>query len=162
MTIFFGVKFKMQNEWEILKSRYASNMRYLNRKVLKSASDFEDFTNFIVDLGAEILTGLKQDECLRFKYNGHLGIMWGKGSGNLLAHNLGVRYYRENGEGHFPEDFSLNANFRLPIKFSSRPLNQTKGMQPATPYQWCAGCKEVEPHNLDGSCTVCGFYSNHF
>ena len=160
MTIFFGVKFKMQNEWKVLKSRYATNTRYLNRKVLKTASDFEDFTNFIVDLGADILTNLKQDECLRFKYNGCLGIMWGKGSGNLLAHNLGARYYRSNGEHHFPENFSLDANFQLPVAFTSR--SKKVAIQPIPAYEWCAGCKEVEPHNFDGSCTVCGFYSNPF
>lgn len=150
----------MQNEWKALKSRYATNTRYLNRKVLKTASDFEDFTNFIVDLGADILTDLKQDECLRFKYNGHLGIVWGKGSGNLLAHNLGVRYYRNNGEHHFPENFSLDANFQLPVAFTSR--SKKVKSQPTPTYEWCAGCKEVEPHNFDGSCTVCGFYSNPY
>lgn len=154
----------MQNEWKRLKSRYETTSGYENRKVLKSKEDFEDFTNWLVDMGAEILTGLKQDECLRFRMKWVLGIMWGKGSGNLISHDLGAEYYRSQGDTNFQNNFSIKVNYGLPIKFTSRDNGVSKPKarykpQPV-PYEYCAGCKEVEPHNHDGSCTVCGFYTN--
>lgn len=159
----------MQNEWKRLKARYETTSGYENRKVLKSKEDFEDFTNWLVDMGAEILTGLKQDECLRFRMNGVLGIMWGKGSGNLLAHDMGITYYCANDNTDLPRDNSNFGSFDLPIQFTSRgqiskPIRaqQRERHTHAVPYEYCASCKEVEPHNFNGSCSVCSFYSNPY
>lgn len=70
------------NDWDELQARYSSKGQYKNRKVIFRMNDFEDFSNWLVDQGAEVLTDLKQDEALRFKLNGELGIVYGKGSGN--------------------------------------------------------------------------------
>ncbi|ENZ1199449.1 hypothetical protein ABFK62_15440 [Acinetobacter baumannii] len=80
------------NEWETLRSRYGSNKQYAKRQVLTRRNDLEDFANWLVDQGAEILLNPCQYESLRFYLNGELGIVWDKGSGNLLAHDMGKAY----------------------------------------------------------------------
>ncbi|WP_151767915.1 hypothetical protein [Acinetobacter oleivorans] len=80
------------NEWETLRSRYGSNKQYAKRQVLTRRNDLEDFANWLVDQGAEILLNPCQYESLRFYLNNELGIVWDKGSGNLLAHDMGIAY----------------------------------------------------------------------
>lgn len=38
------------------------------------------------------MTALAQDEILRFRLNGELGIVWCSGSGNLLAHDCALKW----------------------------------------------------------------------
>lgn len=66
------------NEWDRLRARYSSKGQYLNRKVLFKRGDFEDFSNWLVDQGAEVLSEPKQDEALRFRLNGELGLFTAK------------------------------------------------------------------------------------
>ena len=80
------------DDWQILRSRYGSNKQYKNRSIGVSNSNWEDFLNFLVDTGADILTDLAQDEKLRFRLNGELGIVYEKGSGNLLAHDMADKF----------------------------------------------------------------------
>ena len=75
-----------------LRARYSSINQYSKRQVLKSKKDLEDFANWLVDQGAEILLNPCQHESLRFYLNNELGIVWEKGSGNLLAHDMGIAY----------------------------------------------------------------------
>ena len=75
-----------------LRARYSSINQYSKRQVLKSKKDLEDFANWLVDQGAEILLNPCQHESLRFYLNNELGIVWSKGSGNLLAHEMGNVY----------------------------------------------------------------------
>lgn len=79
-------------EWRKLRARYSSINQYSKRQVLKSKKDIEDFANWLVDQGAEILLNPCQHESLRFYLNNQLGIVWDKGSGNLLAHDMGKVY----------------------------------------------------------------------
>lgn len=83
------------NEWQILRSRYSSKRAYQRRRVLKSQNDLQDFENFVIDQGADVVAKPSQDEVLRFKFNGVFGIVWTTGTGNLLAHNFGEKYYKE-------------------------------------------------------------------
>ena len=80
------------NEWKRLRARYESINKYSKRQVLRNKKDLEDFTNWLVDQGAEILLNPCQHESLRFYLNNQLGIVWDKGSGNLLAHDMGNVY----------------------------------------------------------------------
>ena len=83
----------MASEWERLKARYWSKGAYVKRQVIEGFySNKEDFVNFLVDEGAEILLEPKQSEEFRFRLNGELGIVYTKGSGNLLAHDMGRKY----------------------------------------------------------------------
>ena len=83
---------KPLNEWDVLKKRYGSNRQYAQRKVLSSKSHFHDFVEFLIHKGADISSKPAQDEALRFHLNGEIGIVYTKGSGNLLAHDLGIQY----------------------------------------------------------------------
>ena len=80
------------NEWKRLRARYESINKYSKRQVLRNKKDLEDFTNWLVDQGAEILLNPCQHESLRFYLKNELGIVWDKGSGNLLAHEMGNVY----------------------------------------------------------------------
>ena len=80
------------NEWKRLRARYESINKYSKRQVLRNKKDLEDFTNWLVDQGAEILINPCQHESLRFYLKNELGIVWDKGSGNLLAHEMGNVY----------------------------------------------------------------------
>lgn len=82
----------MTNEWQKLRARYGSITQYQKRQVLTRKKDLEDFANWLVDQGAEILLNPCQHESLRFYLNNELGIVWNKGSGNLLAHDMGKAY----------------------------------------------------------------------
>ena len=81
-----------KNEWKRLRARYTSISKYSKRQVLNNKKDLEDFANWLVDQGAEILLNPCQHESLRFYLKNELGIVWGKGSGNLLAHDMGKTY----------------------------------------------------------------------
>lgn len=80
------------NEWQKLEARYASKKLYAKRKVLFNKQDKDDFVNYLIDSGAEIILEPKQSEAFRFRLNGELGIVYTKGSGNLLAHDIGYKY----------------------------------------------------------------------
>lgn len=80
------------NEWQRLRARYSSISNYSKRQVLNNKKDLEDFANWLVDQGAEILLNPCQYESLRFYLNNELGIVWTKGTGNLLAHDMGKVY----------------------------------------------------------------------
>lgn len=84
------------NEWKKLRARYNSLTQYSKRQVLSNRTDLEDFANWLVDQGAEILLNPCQHESLRFYLKDELGIVWSKGSGNLLAHDMGIAYQGEN------------------------------------------------------------------
>lgn len=79
------------NDWQILRSRYSSNRSYKNRLALLP-SKFEDFSNWLVDQGADVYTKTEQNELLRFRHKGQLGIWYESGSGNLLMHDLADKY----------------------------------------------------------------------
>ncbi len=81
-----------KNEWQKLRARYSSIAKYSKRRVLSNKKDLEDFSNWLVDQGAEILLNPCQYESLRFYLNKELGIVWDKGTGNLLAHDMGIAY----------------------------------------------------------------------
>lgn len=91
------------NEWEKLKSRYSSNKQYAKRKVLFNNQDKEDFVNYLINMGAEIILEPKQSESFRFRLNGDLGIVYTKGSGNLLAHDMGYKYDCSNNKEQVQE-----------------------------------------------------------
>lgn len=82
------------NDWQILRMRYGSNRSYKNRIALLP-SHFEHFSNWLVDQGADVFSRTEQNELLRFKLNGQLGIWYESGSGNLLMHDLADKYMRE-------------------------------------------------------------------
>lgn len=82
------------DDWKKLRARYSSNNTYARRKVIGSSSNFEDFKNYIIDQGAEILMNPCQSEALRFYINGQIGIVYEKGSGNLVAYDLGIKYQK--------------------------------------------------------------------
>lgn len=79
------------NDWQILRSRYGSNRSYKNRKALP-VSMLEDFKNWLVDIGADVYSETEQNELLRFRHNGILGIWYESGSGNLLMHDLAEEF----------------------------------------------------------------------
>ena len=82
------------DDWKKLRARYSSNNTYARRKVIGSSSNFDDFKNYIIDQGAEILMSPCQSEALRFYINGQIGVVYEKGSGNLVAHDLGIKYQK--------------------------------------------------------------------
>lgn len=79
------------SDWQILRSRYGSNRSYKNR-VAVPPFYFEDFSNWLVDQGADVYSKTEQNELLRFRLNGQLGIWYESGSGNLLMHDLADKY----------------------------------------------------------------------
>ncbi|WP_296283613.1 hypothetical protein [uncultured Acinetobacter sp.] len=83
------------NEWQTLRSRYKSQRAYQRRRVIKSQTDLQDFSDFVVDQGADISAQPFENETLRFKFNGVFGIVWTSGTGNLLAHDFGNKFYKE-------------------------------------------------------------------
>ncbi len=119
------------SEWRKLQARYKSVSQYSKRKVLSSKKDLEDFTNWLIDQGAEVLLNPCQHEALRFHLNNELGIVWTKGSGNLLAHDLGIQY--------------------------SSKQEHTKPKNDAVEFQYCFSCKEVQELSGD-QCSVCHSY----
>lgn len=86
------------NDWEILKARYGSNRQYQNRSLSLCGSQWDDFKNYLVDLGADVFDSKIQNEMFRFRLNGELGIVYEKGSGNLLAHNMAAEFHRLIGQ----------------------------------------------------------------
>ena len=146
----------MSDGWILLKNRYSSNSSYNHRKVIENKEDFEDFQDYLISTcNAEILAQPKQDEALRFKMpDGNLGIVYGRGSGNLTAHNLGLRYSRDNGID-LPADYHNATNYRwhVPVK-NSQQCSSTKD---AIAYEYCYGCKEVQPL-IGDQCAVCYCY----
>lgn len=86
------------NDWEILKARYGSNRQYLNRDLSLCGYQWDEFKNYLVDSGADVLDMKIQHEKFRFKLNGGLGIVYEKGSGNLLAHNMAAEFHRLIGQ----------------------------------------------------------------
>lgn len=148
-------------DWKILKDRYPNNTRYKLRKVLVNSNDFEDFKDYLVNVcNAEVLAKPPQDEAMRFTMpDGQVGIVYGKGAGNLCAHNLGMRYCRDNGISMPPDYFAvIDYKWDVPVK---NPLHGIKGFsQPskkAAPYEYCFACKEVQPLSGD-QCSVCFCY----
>ncbi|AFU62261.1 hypothetical protein AVV48_gp12 [Acinetobacter phage phiAC-1] len=79
------------NDWKILRSRYRSTRSYKNRKALPIYM-LEDFKNWLVDIGADVYSETEQNELLRFRKNGVLGIWYESGSGNLLMHDLAKQF----------------------------------------------------------------------
>lgn len=79
------------NEWQVLRNRYSSNRSYKNRVAL-SLSRYEEFENYLVDMGAEVYSQPEQNEVLRFRLNNVLGIWYTSGSGNLLMHDLADKF----------------------------------------------------------------------
>ena len=140
------------SEWDRLRARYSSKGQYLNRKVLFKRGDFEDFSNWLVDQGAEVLSEPKQDEALRFRLNGELGIVYGKGSGNLLAHDLGYKYDQYRGHD-VTQHNAINMNWNLPAK------KQIPGapMSGAVAFEYCYSCKDIQELCGD-QCSVCYSY----
>ena len=84
-------------EWGKLRARYGSNNQYARRQVLKSIGHIEEFKEWISSIGGEVLSDRMQYESFRFYIDGNLGIMYEKGSGNLLAHDLGIKFYKQQG-----------------------------------------------------------------
>ena len=79
------------NEWQILRRRYGSTRSYKNRIALQT-SKLEEFSNWLVDMGADVYSKTEQNEILRFRHNGVLGIWYVSGSGNLLMHDLAAEF----------------------------------------------------------------------
>lgn len=120
-----------ENEWKELRSRYSSAGQYSKRQVLTRRNDLEDFSNWLIDRGAEVLLNPCQHEVLRFYLKGELGIVWLKGSGNLLAHDMGIIYDMEqNGKA---------------------PANQ------AVVFEYCYSCKDIQELSGD-QCSLCHSY----
>ena len=78
------------NDWQKLRARYGSTNQY-KKRVAALPSQIEEFSNWLIDKGADVMTALAQDEILRFRLNGELGIVWCSGSGNLLAHDCALK-----------------------------------------------------------------------
>lgn len=146
------------NDWEKLKARYNSKAAYTNRKVIDSRHDYEDFQDYLINTcGAEIQATPKQDEAMRFKMpDGELGIIYGKGSGNLTAHNVGMRYCRDNGVA-LPPDFNINVNYAWSVPVKNPNHGMPGNSEPGLAYEYCYGCKEVQPLSGD-QCAVCHCY----
>lgn len=146
------------NDWEILKARYSSKSAYAKRKVINSADDFEDFQDYLVNVAcAEVAGKPKQDEALRFKLpDGSLGIIYGKGSGNLQAHNLGMRYCRDN-DIQLPPDFSQAHDYKWNVPVKNPDHGKPNNGQSPINYQYCYSCKEVQELSGD-QCAVCHCY----
>lgn len=89
-----GSKNKPLNEWQILRNRYQSSKAYKKRKAL-NLKQLEEFSNWVIDKGADVLAKPAQYEVLRFWLNGELGVLYQTGSGNLLMHDLGEKFSNE-------------------------------------------------------------------
>lgn len=87
-------KIKPLSDWQILRTRYPSARAYKNRSAL-SVIRLEEFSNWLVDQGADVFACAEQHEILRFKLNGELGIWHQTGSGNLLMHDLAEKFKAE-------------------------------------------------------------------
>ena len=85
------------NDWKVLRKMFSSNKHYAERQVTTTGDDLEDFKNWLIDQGCEIQLNPCQSEAIRFKKDGQIGIVYEKGSGNLLAHKLGVQYLKSIG-----------------------------------------------------------------
>lgn len=85
------VKITPLNDWQILRRRYGSTRSYKNRIALQK-SKLEEFSNWLVDIGADVYSKTEQNEILRFRHNGVLGIWYESGSGNLLMHDLAAEF----------------------------------------------------------------------
>lgn len=146
------------NEWEKLKNRYGNKTTYKHRKVLVNRDDFEDFQDYLINVcGAEIQAVPKQDEALRFKLpDNNLGIIYGKGSGNLIAHNLGMRYCRDN-DIQMPPDYWIDSDYRWSVPVKNANHGSPNSGKPAISYEYCYCCKEVQPLSGD-QCAVCYCY----
>ena len=110
------------NEWEILKARYGSNRQYANRQIALCGSQWEDFQNYLIDLGADIFDLKIQNEKFRFKMNGKLGIVYEKHSGNLLAHDMAAEYNRSINQDSmelYLKDQYYNKNQNQKIRYTS-------------------------------------------
>lgn len=79
------------NDWKKLRARYGSTKQYKNR-VAVLPSQVEEFSNWLIDNGADVYAHLAQDEILRFRMNGEYGIVWRTGAGNLIAHNCAEKW----------------------------------------------------------------------
>lgn len=79
------------NDWQILRRRYGSTRSYKNRIALQT-SKLEEFSNWLVDMGADVYSKTEQNEILRFRHNGVLGIWYESGAGNLLMHDLAAEF----------------------------------------------------------------------
>lgn len=86
------------NDWDVLKARYGSNRQYKSRNISISNSQMEEFQNFLIDNGYDILTEKNQDEMFRFRKGRKIGIVYEKRSGNLLAHNMAAEFHRLVGQ----------------------------------------------------------------
>lgn len=82
------------NDWQKLRARYGSTKQYKSRTAVMP-SELEEFTNWLIDNGADVMTNLAQDEVLRFRMNGEIGIVWRSYSGNLLAHDCADKWRAE-------------------------------------------------------------------
>lgn len=85
------------DDWKVLRKMFTSNKHYADRQVTTTGDNLEDFKNWLVDQGYDIILKPCQAEALRFKKDGQIGIVYEKGSGNLLAHVLGVQYLNSVG-----------------------------------------------------------------
>ncbi len=85
------------DDWKVLRKMFSSNNHYANRKVISTGSDLSDFKDWLINNGYDIVLTPCQSEALRFKKDGRIGIVYEKGSGNLLAHKLGVQYLNSIG-----------------------------------------------------------------
>ena len=88
------VAIKPLSDWELLRRRYPSGRAYKARTAL-SVIRLDEFSNWLVDQGADVFTKTEQHEILRFKLNGELGIWYQTGSGNLLMHDLADKFKAE-------------------------------------------------------------------
>lgn len=88
------ISVKPLNDWQVLRNRYPSTRAYKNRIALR-VSQQNDFSEWLVDQGADVFTDAEQYEILRFKLNGELGIWYQTGSGNLLMHDLADKFKAE-------------------------------------------------------------------
>ena len=88
------VAIKPLSVWELLRRRYPCGQAYKARTAL-SVIRLDEFSNWLVDQGADVFTKTEQHEILRFKLNGELGIWYQTGSGNLLMHDLADKFKAE-------------------------------------------------------------------
>lgn len=88
-----GIK-KPVSDWQTLRNRYSSLNQY-NKRVALNPSCLEEFSNWLVDIGADVFSNTEQYEILRFTLNGKLGIWYQKGSGDLLMHDLAQKFIDE-------------------------------------------------------------------
>ncbi|MFX6164738.1 hypothetical protein ABTF57_03835 [Acinetobacter baumannii] len=72
----------------------SANLQQLQRphRMALSTFELEHFKEWLVDQGADVYSKTEQNELLRFRLNGQLGIWYESGSGNLLMHDLADKY----------------------------------------------------------------------